>query len=144
MRWLITLEVVCLASVSASDVVNAPQITSTQTTRTIENFPEWLQYVSPFQTAIAALLGFVGVIITIIVNGFLARRLEKFKFNQERQGVASALRAELEIISRQIDVYIRNLPMATDITAFPIPILKDVDNFGLIFNALTAKLGYLE
>jgi hypothetical protein len=96
-----------------------------QSIELVAHLPEWLQYASIFQSAISATVGFIGVIITIAVNGILARRLETVKYNRERYGVSSALRGELELISTQIDSYIKILkPISTKLSV-EIPILKE-------------------
>ena len=104
------------------------------------NIPVWQQY----QTLIAALLGFGGVIITITVNGFLARRLEIFKYNRERDAIVAAVHAELELILEQIGTYLSVLSDMVPDSDIEIPLPKGFDTFGPTFDALTQKIGYLD
>ena len=115
-----------------------------QSSQIIGHLPEWLQYASIFQSAIAAFVGFLGVILTIAINGILGRRLETIKYMRERRGIASALRAELELISNQMNSYINILSPISATISDEIPILKDIDNFGIIFNALASQIRYLD
>jgi len=57
---------------------------------------ETLDLLQKFQTAIVGVIGFTGVILTLIVNAAVARRQVRDNRTHERQVVARALLAELK------------------------------------------------
>lgn len=57
--------------------------------------PEAVDLLIKFQPALSALAGFTGVIITLVVNAWLARRQVRDNRKHERQSFALALASEL-------------------------------------------------
>ncbi len=58
----------------------------------------WLDIAVKFQTAIAAAVGFFGVIITLLINAKKTRDFEIFKDERKKQALISSLTAELDLI----------------------------------------------
>ena len=59
-------------------------------------------YISDVLTLFAAIIGFIGVIVTLRGNAKNAREAEERKFNQERHNVIGALLAELRYIEGRL------------------------------------------
>jgi hypothetical protein len=67
----------------------------------VTTWPEpgsWIDVAIKFQTAIAAAVGFSGVILTLLFNAYQARKLERLKQRHERSALISGLSAELSVI----------------------------------------------
>lgn len=58
------------------------------------------QFLSDFQTLIAGLIGFTGVIITLLINAWLSRRQHYRAIEHETGTIRTALIAELELIEK--------------------------------------------
>src|SRR4051812_37692493 len=57
----------------------------------------WYTYLKDFQGIIGTLVGFIGVIITLIYNSYKDRAFHRWREHQDQKVVAVALRAELEM-----------------------------------------------
>jgi hypothetical protein len=69
---------------------------------------DWAMTISRFQTLIAGIIGFSGVIITLLWNASATRRLEQNKAHDERLSLLSAIWAELLVNSNML-VHTTNL-----------------------------------
>ena len=70
---------------------------------------EWAARLSRFQTLIGAVLGFGGVVATLLWNAYQARRLDALRSREERLALLSAFYAELASIQgivAQFNVYV--------------------------------------
>lgn len=63
-------------------------------------FEAAIEYFQRFQTSLVGLIGFAGVMITIAMNGRLARQQHERQLTHERNALRTALCAELEAIRR--------------------------------------------
>ncbi|MDJ0857446.1 MAG: hypothetical protein QNJ03_00100 [Dinoroseobacter sp.] len=70
--------------------------------------PDWLTYdfVKDFQTAIVGVIGFTGVILTLLVNAILARHQHERELEAKRRTVRAGILAELHAFKGMVD---RNL-----------------------------------
>ena len=57
-----------------------------------------LYCIERFQTLIAGLVGFTGVVVALVVNGWITRRQHARQVDHERQVLRTALRSELRIL----------------------------------------------
>lgn len=56
--------------------------------------------VKDFQSLIVGVIGFAGVIITIIVNNYLLRKQEMYIINQKRMSISVAIATDLKLIAK--------------------------------------------
>lgn len=64
----------------------------------MSDWPYWLRVAAQFQTAIGAIVGFTGVMITLFVNGWLNRRTRKRDIDHEREVLRISCVSELSFI----------------------------------------------
>lgn len=108
--------------------------------------PLWLWWLQQFQGMLVGLVGFAGVILTLVMNDLLARRHREASFVMERQALRTALAQELQVLR---DMYHSNAlaclkaqqklspPLAH--AAFDVPIYEMTD----VYDRSTARLGIL-
>ncbi|ELA7158644.1 hypothetical protein RAX54_004570 [Vibrio parahaemolyticus] len=73
--------------------------------------------IDTYQTLIAGVVGFVGVIISILANGFFARKQHGQGIAQRRKSIISAIKAELQSILkvlRGVRRYLKLLQMESE------------------------------
>ena len=56
----------------------------------------FLNFVKDFQSLIVGVIGFIGVIITLIVNNHLLRRQERYIANQKMISISVAIATDLK------------------------------------------------
>jgi hypothetical protein len=104
-------------------------------------FPAVLEFAKAFQTLIGAVAGFVGVIITLLVNARNAGRLEEQRHQTARRNIASALLAELRVLHDKIDSLIATFKShgSEPVTAY----MGRFSSEGPIIDAVLGSIGYL-
>jgi len=86
---------------------------------------DWLIQLRDYQTGIGALIGFMGVIVTLVVNGILARRQSERaaklaqrqatdQIARERTVLRTALQAETEVVIGYLDFDLENMKKAKE------------------------------
>lgn len=93
-----------------------------------------------YQTLIAASIGFMGVIISILANGWLARRQREKALEHRKQALLSAIRAELNVSLGTFNerVELLNKPSRTGYTVFPLKV------FNQVYRELLGSIGSLD
>ena len=91
---------------------------------------------------ITGVIGFAGVIITLLYNASAARKLEKEKFDRERAGVASALRAELRVLRTSIQYHYQTVALSAEPKTLRMP-TGFYSASGKIFDNLADRLVFL-
>ena len=92
-----------------------------------------------FQTAIVGVLGFVGVIITLIANAWLVRRDRLERIRQERTALRTSLVEELKILKFSLEDGIQRLEEAGENDRVIVP----TDPMSDVYNAFVPRIGML-
>jgi hypothetical protein len=92
-----------------------------------------------YQIAFGALLGFTGVIVTLLVNAWLARRQHAREIAAERASVRGALLAELRVLRDSYQERIDRMQAAEPGQGIIAPTRVHVD----VYDSLRGKLGLL-
>jgi hypothetical protein len=82
----------------------------------------WLAALHPYQQTIVGVIGFGGVIITLIVNAIIGRRAERRRLAREASTLRAGLYAELELIRLGVASAVETLgtpPVETKTAAIP-------------------------
>lgn len=99
---------------------------------------DWLQ---EYQALLGGTLGFIGVIITLVVNATLARKARQDERNHERDTLRTALITELRVHERRLQETIDKSEDSshpeTQYSAFPVGVVDDA------YRALLPRLGLL-
>ena len=98
-----------------------------------------LDFVRELPAFAGALLGFAGVIITLIVNAYLARRQERGREAREAQALRIALIEELRIQKEALENFAQPAADAADATHTAVPLHRYED----VFTSVTPNLGIL-
>ncbi len=95
--------------------------------------------IDTYQTLIAGVVGFVGVIISILANGFFARKQHGQGIAQRRKSIISAIKAELHVNLKSFEgrAEILKTPPNGKRTAFPVKVFNDV------YKEMLGQIGYL-
>ncbi|ENS5608791.1 hypothetical protein ACE1RU_003731 [Vibrio mimicus] len=95
-----------------------------------------------YQTLVAGLVGFLGVIISILANGYLARKQERAQRFHEKDTILAALRAELKVNLATIKMRSEQLsiPSPSHRNQGYLPILV----FNDVYKSSLHKIGVLE
>ncbi|EIV8646618.1 TPA: hypothetical protein NJ448_004567 [Vibrio parahaemolyticus] len=95
--------------------------------------------IDTYQTLIAGVVGFVGVIISILANGFFARKQHGQGIAQRRKSIISAIKAELNVNLTSFEgrAEILKIPSNGKRTAFPVKVFNDV------YKEMLGQIGYL-
>ncbi|MFN3574953.1 MAG: hypothetical protein ACK4TR_15620 [Phenylobacterium sp.] len=94
-----------------------------------------------YQTLLGAILGFGGIIVTLLENAKLARRQGAMVRAQETEGLRAALKGELAVLADTFSNALETIKRArTDKTR---ELLVPTVNTTAIFDASTSKLGLL-
>jgi hypothetical protein len=94
-----------------------------------------------YQTFSAAILGFGGIIVTLLANAALARRQAVETEARERAGLRRGLKAELDVIGASLKAAVETISLArTDGTP---QILFPIGNITSIYDATHSRLGLL-
>ncbi len=94
-----------------------------------------------FQTATVGVLGFAGVIATLIVNAWLARRDQELALQHERTTVRTALLEELKIIKRSLEEAIRTIELGEKQDKGDL--LVSTDTMSDVYDAFIPRIGLL-
>lgn len=92
--------------------------------------------IQPFQTLIAAVFGFSGVILTLWYNASNQRRQDRERLRLEKHACTMALLTELRVVLQSITENLAQSPPGCD---HDVAVPLDWSN-GKIFNALIGKL----
>jgi len=101
---------------------------------------DWPTLLKDYQSGLVGLLGFTGVIVTLIVNAKLARRQHERKLADERAILRGALLAELTILR---NVYQDRIEKVADRPGPGSGIIVPVHVISEVYNRLMDKLGLL-
>ncbi|CAH8239770.1 hypothetical protein PYE67_14940 [Vibrio aestuarianus] len=95
--------------------------------------------IDTYQTLITGVVGFVGVIVSILANGFLARKQHQKGITQKRKSMISAIKAELDVNLASFEGRTKMLESPSDgkRTAFPVKVFNDV------YKEMLGQIGYL-
>lgn len=98
-------------------------------------------FLAQYQTIIVGLLGFIGVIVTLLANAYWARKQHSREVDNERQVVRVALREELKIVAescrRNIESLAEALNHAGHGAHIPTTLITD------IYDTVLPRLGLL-
>ncbi len=100
-----------------------------------------VEYVERFQTAIVGVLGFAGIIITLIVNARLARLARERMRHDERASIRAALMAEMKIIKDSLEYAIENIKKGEEDGSGGL--LVPTDPISDAYDALIPRVGVL-
>ena len=94
-----------------------------------------------FQTAIVGVVGFAGVVITLVVNASLVRRERQETLKQERTAMRTALVEELKILKLSLEMGIETIEKGKqdETTGGVVP----TDTMSDVYNAFVPKIGML-
>ena len=101
-----------------------------------------LDLVQRYQGLVAAIIGFGGIIVTLIVNAWLTRKQAQYNVDREAAGLRRALEAELGVISKSLQASVNAIQEA--LTDGSTSILVPLTELTSIFDASTSRLGLLD
>ncbi len=99
------------------------------------------QWFERFQTAIVGVLGFAGVIASLFVNAWLARRDRDLALQHERTTVRTALLEELKIIKRSLEEAIRTIELCEKQDKGDL--LVSTDTMSDVYDSFIPRIGLL-
>jgi len=102
----------------------------------------WLDIAVKFQTAIAAAIGFFGVIITLLINAKKTQDFEIFKDKRKKQALVSSLTAELDLIKISEEVNLRAMQKVDPESEGSIMVPRE-SPVSDIYRSLTHEMGLL-
>jgi hypothetical protein len=104
----------------------------------------WLNVITKNKEVAAPLIGFAGIVLTLLVNGFLARRLEYTKYRREIKVVKYALKAELLQYQKHLLFFMMIIRNTTELDALneAFSSIPSIEESG-IFKSLIPKIGFL-
>ncbi len=100
-----------------------------------------VEYLERFQTAIVGVLGFAGIIVTLIVNARLARLAREGMRDDERASIRAALIAEMKIIKGSLEDAIEKIKKGEEDGSGAV--LVPTDPLSDAYNALIPRVGAL-
>lgn len=98
-----------------------------------------MEFLLKFQTGLVGVIGFTGVILTLVVNAYLGRRDRKAKTADATRTLISGLIAELEVIYLALEDAASTLPSGPTEGQYNVPLFS----MSKIFEASLDTLGLL-
>ena len=96
-----------------------------------------------FQTAIVGVVGFAGVVITLVVNASLVRRERRETLKQERTALRTALVEELKILKVPLEDVIQEVEERLEEGREAGGVIVPTNPISDVYNAYVPKLGLL-